>query len=87
MQGRASGPGYLTSLGTEPPLCTFTDSSLIVLITQRRGLRVMRRQRTAASRVTEGPGESELVPAWAPLARLLSNQVRPHFLEMRNVPI
>ena len=23
MQGRVSGPGYLTSLGTEPPLCAF----------------------------------------------------------------
>jgi len=23
MQGRESGPGYLTSLGTEPPLCAF----------------------------------------------------------------
>ena len=23
MQGRESGPGYLTSLGTKPPLCAF----------------------------------------------------------------
>src|SRR6187549_3661388 len=35
-----------------------------------------------ANQVIEGPAKSELVPAWAPLARLLSNKVRPHSVEM-----
>ena len=41
----------------------------------------------ARRKLSKGPAKSELVPAWAPLARLLSNQVRPHSQEMGSVPI
>ncbi len=36
-------------------------------------------QQTSDAQLSKGPAKSELVPAWAPLARLLSNKVQTPF--------
>jgi len=87
MQGRESGPGYLTSLGTEPPL--YFKRTLRHRSSQARQnvFACGGGQQTSDAQLSKGPAKSELVPAWAPLARLLSNQVRPHSLKMGRIPI
>jgi len=73
MQGRVSGPGYLTSLGTEPPL--YFKRTLRHRLSQPRQnvFASGGGQQTSDIQLSKGPAKSELVPAWAPLARLLSN--------------
>jgi len=73
MQGRESGPGYLTSLGREPPLCAFRTLRHLSNQPRQNVFASGGGQQTSDAQLTKGPAKSELVPAWAPLARLLSN--------------
>ena len=78
MQGRVSGPGYLTSLGTEPPLCAFRTLRHLSNQPRQNVIASGGGHKSSDAQLSKGPAKSELVPAWAPLARLLSTHVRPH---------
>ena len=62
MQGRESGPGYLTSLGTEPPL--YFNGTLRHRLSQPRQNVFARGggQQTSNAQLSKGPAKSELDP-------------------------
>ena len=72
--------GLVTSLGTEPPLCAIGTLRYRLTPLHQNVFACGGGQQTSDAQLSKGPAKSELVPAWAPLARLLSNQVRPLLL-------
>src|SRR5204862_4850500 len=65
MQGRVSGPGYLTSLGTKPPLCALGTLCQLPTRLRQDVIACGGGQQTGDTQLSKGPAKSELDPAWA----------------------